>query len=104
MYAYLDKLMERGLPWKREIEGGQRLSRSEMNRMKVDFRRWKGETGEMDLISMLSTLDNTHVRADPPYQATEDALRRMWEAEWREHGTRRTSKPRRLHDCIKLLR
>jgi serine/threonine protein kinase len=100
LYAFLDKMVAGGLPWKQE---GQRLSRSEMEWMKVRFRGFnKGKPSEMSLVSMLSALDNTQARAAPPYQALKAALRRAWEAEWREHQSRGASLPKRLYDCIKL--
>ena len=103
VYAFLDKLVTRGLPWKQQNEGGQRLDRSEMKRMKVGFRRFKGEPSEMILVNMLSTLDKTPARVDPPYPALEVALTRAWETEWREQHCRGANRSKRLYDCIKLL-
>ena len=65
LYAFLDKLMTGGLPWKQQSEGSQRLGRIEMRRMKVDFRQVRGQQSEMRLVNMLSTLDSTPARVDP---------------------------------------
>jgi hypothetical protein len=100
LYAFLDKLMTGGLPWK---QGGQRLDRSEMRRRKVGFRRsTKGEPSELILVNMLSTLDAIHARGDPPYPVLEAALTRAWQHEWREHHSRGAKRPKRLYDCIEL--
>ena len=107
LYAFLDKLMARGLPWKQQQQrdGSPRLSRGEMRRKKVDFRRCTAaERSERRLIAMLSTLDHTHARAAPPYQQLEAAVRSAWQDEWEEHESRGARSPRRLYDCIQLLR
>ena len=104
LYAFLDKLMTGGLPWKQQSEGGQRLDRSEMRHMKVDFHRFEGQRSEMSLTNMLTTLDNTHARVDPPYRVLEAALRDAWKDEWKEHHSCGGSNPMRLYDCIRLVR
>ena len=103
LYAFLDELMTGGLPWKQQTEGSQRLDRIEMRRRKVDFRQFTGQQSEMRLVNMLSTLDSTPARVDPPYHVLEAALRDAWQDEWREHQSCRGSNPERLHDCIKMV-
>ena len=103
LYAFLDKLMTGGLPWKQHSEGSQRLGRNEMKHMKVDFCRFTGQRSEMRLVNMLSTLDNTPARADPPYHVLEAALKDAWQDKWREHQSCGGSNPKRLHDCIKMV-
>jgi hypothetical protein len=106
LYAFLDKLLTGGLPWKRQPlkDSGKRLDRSEMQQMKVSFRQHQGEQSEMHLIHALSALDAIKAGVEPPYRAVEDALTRAWEHEWREHHSRKTSSSRRMYDCLKLLR
>ena len=104
LYAFLDKMMTGGLPWKQQQgEDRQRVGRTAMSHMKISFRRFKGEQSEMHLINALSALDTINARVDPPYQAVEEALRRAWDDEWREHHSRGPSKPKRLYECIRLL-
>ena len=103
LYAFLDKLMTGGLPWKQQSEGSQRLGRIEMRRMKVDFRQVRGQQSEMRLVNMLSTLDSTPARVDPLYHVLEAALRDAWKDEWREHQSSGEGNPKRLHDYIQVV-
>ena len=40
MYAFLDGLMAKGLPWKQQSESD--LSRNDMRHVKVGFRQYRG--------------------------------------------------------------
>ena len=87
LYAFLDKLMTDGLPWKPKDEQVPKLPRDEMRRTKVEFRRrQKRKQSEIGLIKLLPRLGGWTFLGTPRLLRAEHASLSMYCCSMLQYG------------------